>query len=342
MMIDMHAHWRPAEISAALRARTKEPRIVRNDDGVEVLKAGRMGEVPLAEAFDDVDFHLARMDRQDVETSVLSLLGTFCWIEAQPPAVAAPLCRRVNDGLSAICQKHPGRFAAFAALPLTDLSAAAAELERALELPGVIGAQIPGNYFLTSKDAEAMRPLLEVANRRHAVLFVHNGPRPGDAYPKVAPDTDNSRRRNGTLDMQASLSSVMVTLCLTDLLADYPDATIVVHNLGGNIPYEVERMDHRCLLDTPQEELPSSRFRKAKVYVDCNSFGPRSIEAAVRLYGAERIVCGTDGTEFGCDWTRKALAEAEIGEAAREQILHGNAAALLARAAGAAPHIAAA
>ena len=102
-------------------------------------------------------------------------------------------------------------------------------------------------------------------------------------------------------------------------------------NLGGNIPYEVERMDHRCLLDTPNEELPSSRFRKAKVYVDCNSFGPRAIEAAVSLYGADRIVCGTDGTEFGCDWTRKALAEAQIGEETREQILHGNAAAMLAR-----------
>ena len=107
-----------------------------------------------------------------------------------------------------------------------------------------------------------------------------------------------------------------------------------VHNLGGNIPYEVERMDHRCLLDTPNEELPSSRFRKAKVYVDCNSFGPRAIEAAVSLYGAERIVCGTDGTEFGCDWTRKALAEAQIGEEAREQILHRNAAAMLARVQG--------
>ena len=131
--------------------------------------------------------------------------------------------------------------------------------------------------------------------------------------------------------MQASLSSVMVTLCLTDYLAPYPDVTVQVHNLGGNIPYEVERMDHRCLLDTPSEELPSARFRRAKVYVDCNSFGPRSIEAGVRLYGAERIVCGTDGTEFGCDWTRKALAEAEIGNDAREQILHRNATAMLAR-----------
>ena len=331
MMIDMHAHWRPVEVADALRARTREPRIARNPDGVEVLKSGRMGEESLAEAFDDVGFHLARMDRQGVETSVLSLLGSFCWIESQPPDVSGPLCRKVNDGFSAICQKHPGRFTAFAALPLTDISAATAELERALGLPGIIGAQVPGNYFLTRKDAEAMRPLLEVANRHHAVLFIHNGPRPGDAYPKVSGDTDNARRRNGTLDMQASLSSVMVTLCLTDVLADYPDTTVVVHNLGGNIPFEVERMDHRCLLDTPKEELPSSRFRRARVYVDCNSFGPHSIEAAVRLYGAERIVCGTDGTEFGCDWTRKALADAEIGEAAREQILHGNAAAMLAR-----------
>jgi predicted TIM-barrel fold metal-dependent hydrolase len=330
-MIDMHAHWRPAEVADALRARTKEPRIVRNQDGVEVLKSPRMGEVPLAEAFDDVDFHLGRMDRQGVEVSVLSVLGSFCWIEAQPLEVSGPLCRSVNDRLSKICQEHAGRFAAYAALPLTDIPAAAAELERALGLPGIVGAQIPGNAFLTRNDAEAMRPLLEVANRHRAVLFIHHGPRPGDAFPKVTGDTDNARRRNGTLDMQASLSSVMVTLCLTDYLASYPDAMIHIHNLGSNIPCEVERMDHRCLLDTPKEELPSSRFRKAKVYVDCNSFGPRAIEAAVSLYGAERIVCGTDGTEFGCDWTRKALAEAQIGEEAREQILHGNAAAMLAR-----------
>jgi predicted TIM-barrel fold metal-dependent hydrolase len=327
-MIDMHAHWKPAEVADALRARSKEPRIVRNQDGVEVLKAPRMGEMPLAEAFDDAEAQLARMDRQGVEMSVLSVLGSFCWIEAQPPEAALPLCRRVNDGFSAICRKHPGRFAAFAALPLTDMAAAAAELERALGLPGLIGAQLPGNYFLTRKDADAVRPLLEVANRRQAVLLIHHGPRPGDAFPKVTGDTDNARRRNGTLDMQASLSSVMVTLCL---LADYPDLSIQVHNLGGNIPFEIERMDHRCMLDTPEEELPSARFRGAKVCVDCNSFGPRAIEAAVALYGAERIVCGTDGSAFGVDWTRKALADARIGAEAREQILRRNAAAMMAR-----------
>jgi aminocarboxymuconate-semialdehyde decarboxylase len=203
-MIDIHAHWRPAEVAEALRARSKEPRILRNNDGIEVLKS-RMSEEPLDSAFDDVDFHLGRMDRQGVEVSVLSLLGSFCWIESQPLDVSGPLCRRVNDRFSAICAEHSGRFAAFAALPLTDMSAAAAELDRALALPGVVGAQLPGNYFLTRADAEAVRPLLEVANRHRALLLIHHGPRPGDAFPKVAGSTDNARRRNGTLDMQASL-----------------------------------------------------------------------------------------------------------------------------------------
>jgi predicted TIM-barrel fold metal-dependent hydrolase len=72
--------------------------------------------------------------------------------------------------------------------------------------------------------------------------------------------------------------------------------------------------------------------------VDCNSFGPGAIEAAVRLYGTERIVCGTDGTEFGCEWTSKALAEAQIGEDARVKILHHNAAAMMSRLAKVAQH----
>ena len=199
-----------------------------------------------------------------------------------------------------------------------------------MTLPGVVGVQVPGNLFLTKKHGEDARPLMEAANRTKAIVFVHHGPRPGDAFPKIGGDTDNARRRNGTLDMQASLSSVMVALCLTDYMVPYPDANVLEHNLGGNIPYEIERMDHRCLLDTPKEELPSSRFKRAKVFVDCNSFGPRSIEAAVRLYGGERIVCGTDGSEFGCEWTSNALKDADIGADVRQAILHGNATQMLA------------
>jgi len=30
-MIDAHAHWKPAEVADALRARGKQPRILRNE-----------------------------------------------------------------------------------------------------------------------------------------------------------------------------------------------------------------------------------------------------------------------------------------------------------------------
>jgi predicted TIM-barrel fold metal-dependent hydrolase len=63
--------------------------------------------------------------------------------------------------------------------------------------------------------------------------------------------------------------------------------------------------------------------------VDCNSFGPRAIEAGVRAYGADRIVFGTDGTEFGGQWSSKAVADAGIGEEARHKILYANAAKML-------------
>ena len=48
-------------------------------------------------------------------------------------------------------------------------------------------------------------------------------------------------------------------------------------------------------------------------------------------------MCGTDGTEFGVNWARKAISDSEIGEEARGDILHRNAAAMLARFATLAP-----
>jgi predicted TIM-barrel fold metal-dependent hydrolase len=329
-VIDMHAHWRPAALVEALRARKNPPHIVKNDAGVEVLRS-RAGDEPLDKAFDDVGFHLAKMKRHGVTTSVLSLLGAFCWIEARPLEESLPLCRLYNDGVSKLCQENPGSFLAYAASPLRDMKVAAAEFERALSLPGIVGVQVPADAFATRKTVEAMRPMLEVAHRHKAVMFIHYGALPDQPFPHLPADVDNARRRNGTLDMQANLSAAMVTLCMTDILDDYPDAMIHIHNLGGNIPYEMERMDHRSLLDTPHEELPSKRFRAAKVFVDCNSFGPHAIEAGVRAYGAERIICGTDGTEFGCDWTNKAVADTALAEEDKQKILHGNAARILAR-----------
>lgn len=324
MTIDMHAHWRPAFLADAFRARTTPPMIEKTEKGTEVLNnQGR--QIPIEGMFDDMEERLRSMDRYGISTAVLSLFGQLQWIERLPVAESLPICRMYNDKLSEFCEAHPGRFAGYASLPLADLSVAAEEFERALALPGIVGAVLPGNAFLTLDAAKQYAPLMEVADRHRAIVFIHWGPRPGDQWPRVAFNAENANPRLGTIDMQASLSSNMVTLCFTDFLDQYPNAQVHIHNLGGNLPFEIERMDHRRYMDTPNDPLPSTRVRKKNLFLDCNSFGAKAIEMGIDLYGADKIVFATDGTDFSTEWTIKALAEARIDDSQRAQIFDGNA-----------------
>jgi len=309
MAIDMHAHWMPRELHDALHER---------------------GKAPLPKRFDAVGERLAEMDKYGYSRAVLSIsLGGG--VESRPIEEAFPLCQAFNDATAAACVDHPDRFYGFAALPTADMEVMIEELERTAIMPGMIGALLPGDGFLSLHRAEKFRPLFRAANERGAVFLVHYARMADDPEGRMKELTDNSTPRRGTLDMQARLSENMVTFCMTDFLADYPNVTVISHNLGGNIPFEVERMDHRTLVDRPEDELPSQRFREAPIMVDCNSFGSRGIELGVAVYGADKVVCGSDGTSFGMDWTNKAVAEARISETEKQLILEGNAEALLAR-----------
>jgi predicted TIM-barrel fold metal-dependent hydrolase len=327
MAIDLHAHWIPKGLSAALRSRKTAPMIERRADGKEWLVAKIQN--PLEDDFDDISGRLTEMDRNGITRGVLSL--TTVWgVEALPLEESLPLCRAFNDSASELCAKYPDRFSAFAAVPNVDMNIAVQEFDRAMKLPGMVGALLPGDVFLSEKKAARIRPLMEAANRHHAVILVHYGEIADDDRAKV--DTsDNGLARMGTLDMQAKLSSNMVTFCLTDYLKPFPNVTMLSHNLGGNIPFEIERMDHRALIARPNDEVPSARFRRMNMYVDCNSFGARGIELAVGLYGADKIVFGTDGTDFGMKWSVDAVADACISDAEKKAILYGNAEKILSR-----------
>jgi predicted TIM-barrel fold metal-dependent hydrolase len=321
--VDMHSHIVPKGLADALRARTKAPMII-NEGGKEYMNSLLNSRGELTPGFDSVEKRLEEMDKDGVTHAVLS--NQLQDIASLPLEDSVPLCRAYNDAISAACVKYPDRLNAFAAIPIGSIDAAVAEFERAMALPGIVGCIIPGDAFLSAKRAEKIAPLLESANRHSAVILAHYGRLPNDPEAPQPDLSDNRRLRIGTLDMQSRISSSMLTFCLTDYLAKYPNLTMMTHNLGGNIPFEVERMDHRCLVDDPAgTELPSKRIRAARVIVDCNSLGSRSIETAVEVYGADKIVFGSDGTHFGMDWTQKAISEAKISEADKDLIRGGNA-----------------
>jgi uncharacterized protein len=295
MTIDMHSHWFPEKLTDAFRQRKSKPMIHTKADGIEYMES--MFSAPLRS--EQLESRLAEMDRTGVERGVISLTTVF-GVEGLPAEEAIPLCRINNDGLSELCAKHPDRFSALATLPVGDIGAAITEFERAMKLPGMVGCLLPGDGFLSLKRAEKFRPLLEVVDRYQALALVHYGKTANDADPIKVDSSDNGHGRVG--------------------------------NLGGNIPFEIERMDHRTMIDLPPgTELPSKKFRRAPVLVDCNSLGARSIELAAEVYGSEKIVFGSDGTGFGMEWTQKAISDARISESDRNNIRHANAARAIAK-----------
>jgi predicted TIM-barrel fold metal-dependent hydrolase len=329
MAIDLHFHWGPKAFADVLRQRTSKPMIRRGDDGAEYFESN-FSSNQLPPGFDDVNARLSEMDKNGVARAALSI-SPVTGIEALPLQESLPLARAYNDAASATCAAHPDRFSAFAILPVGNMSAAVAEFERVMDMPGMIGAVLPGDGFLSQKRAERFAPLFAAADRRGAIFLVHYGKLPDDPDSPKIDASDNRHARYGTLDMQSRLSSNMLTFCMTDFLKPYPNVTVMSHNLGGNIPFEIDRMDHRSMCDRPSDELPSNRVRSARVMVDCNSLSARAIELAVQVYGAEKIVFGSDGTDFGMAWTQKAIADARLDDAEKRAILEGNAERILAR-----------
>ena len=89
------------------------------------------------------DKRLRQMDEQGIEMMILSLNAPA--VQAIPDARKAnEIAVRANDYLAEEVAKRPGRFQAFAALPMQDPDMAIAELDRAVMTLGFRGALVNG------------------------------------------------------------------------------------------------------------------------------------------------------------------------------------------------------
>ncbi len=214
-----------------------------------------------------------------------------------------------------------------AGLPLADMSLAAEELLRARQSLRLLGAILPGNYFLSIAAAQLLRPVLAAADDAGALVMIHPGLMSGELPP--APYSDNSILRASALNLQASLSHMALTIIAAGFLDAYPNVTFQVVNLGGTLPFILERMD--AIAAT--RELPATitvEHMRRMVY-DCASLGPRALEIAVKVIGADRIMLGTDYPIFAPDAVRNTVRRADIPDDAKVDILTNTAQAIINR-----------
>jgi predicted TIM-barrel fold metal-dependent hydrolase len=331
MIIDMHCHYMPVALADALRERHDPPWIETLGDGSERIHLP-IGQLAFGPEHTDMEDRIAFMDGLGITRQMLSFPSLF-GLDSLTAEDCLPLLTLFNDDVARLSAAHPDRFSGVAALPVADMVAAVTELHRARDVLNLIGAILPNNCFASVDEAEKLRPLFEAGNSLGAHFFIHPGRRPDEVPapgtgPRGYPFPDHVLERQA-LDVQNKVASAMVTLLQSDFLTAFPNVSVHVANLGGTFPMVLERMDHAVRLRTPDATLPSANARR--VYVDCSSLGPKALELAVSVYGADRIMLGTDCPIFRTDWTLDAIEKARITDDERKAILFGTAEGLLAR-----------
>jgi predicted TIM-barrel fold metal-dependent hydrolase len=329
MTIDMHTHFVPVQMADALRQRTEPPWIEALTDGAERIHLP-IGALEFGADFSDMDARIEFMDAREIDRQLLSFPGLF-GLDSLPPAESAPLLRVFNDEVAGLCRAHPDRFTGLAALPFADIDQAVAELRRGCSDLGLLGAILPNNAFLNIAEAEKLRPVFDAGNELGVHFFIHPGRRPDQVPPPGmtaagSPFADLAFARQA-LDVQANVAHATATLLFSNFLDDYSNLTVHMANLGGTLPMVIERMQHVAETRGIDGDMPMNRTRR--LYVDCSSLGARALELAVSIFGADRIVMGTDCPIFSTDWTLAAIRDARIEDAERQAILHGNAERLL-------------
>jgi predicted TIM-barrel fold metal-dependent hydrolase len=321
-LIDMHAHFYGVGLVEHLQSRRERPCLRPGPNGTEMLAMN--GAFPFEPAHWDPATVLAQMDETGVTRRMLTFPGALC-LDALPVAEIGTAILAFNTAMADLGQSSGGRLIGLAGLPLADMDMAAAELRRVrrdLCLPGAI---LPADYFTTIADARRLIPVLRAADETGALLMIHPGPMAGHSPAPLA--AEFPQFRTSAVDLQSQTSQVVLTLILSDLLDTFANIRFQIINLGGTLPFIVERMQSIARHRTPDRPFPTERLRR--LWFDCASMGPRALEMAVALYGADRIMLGTDWPIFRDPPWETQLAPTGISPDDMHRVVRGTAEELL-------------
>jgi 2,3-dihydroxybenzoate decarboxylase len=278
------------------------------------------------------DQRLAEMDRSGLEIEIISLNSNA--IQGIPEvAKAIALARKANDALAATIAKRPDRFAGFAALPMQDPQAAAAELNRCVRDLGFKGALVNGFSQAGSADTALYydlpqyRPFWAEVERLGVPFYLH----PRDQLPSRRHAYEGHPWLIGSPWGFAEETAIhALRLMGSGLFDDYPKLQIVIGHLGERIPYDLWRLDHRLakVPGRPAKRTMREYFRQNFHVTTSGNFCTQSLIHAILTIGADRVLFAVDypfeDHAHGCSW----FDAAEIAETDRVKIGRTNAMAL--------------
>jgi aminocarboxymuconate-semialdehyde decarboxylase len=290
--IDIHAHlvpqclWKAVDAGQAWHGLRHEA-----GQGLESLvRPGKRITIQTPKLRFTPEERLKDMDEQGVDVQVVSVHTPLFGYDLDS-AQGRQVAREVNDEIAAMTRQWPQRFAGLATLPVQDVSAAVEELDRAVHVLGLKGAELDTVVNGQTWDEPAFLPLFKAAEAMGAVLFFH--PQPQDNL--VLSFTDKFGLAN-SLGVPVEDALVVASLIFGGIFDACPGLKVCIAHGGGPACFGMGRLDHGWQVRSEARvhiQQPPSRYLR-HLHYDCITNSEPALRFLIDQVGADRVVLGSD------------------------------------------------
>lgn len=237
----------------------------------------------------DVNSHLAFMEDAGIGKAILSMPAP------QPYYGDADECARIvhfyNEASARLKADYPGKFLFCASLPLPDVEAAIEEAVYALDTLGADGIKLATNSRGQYVGDEALDPLMEVLNKRKAVVILHpHKPSPvNEGIIATAP--------LAIYEYPAETTRTVIHMIARNVPARYPDIRFVIPHCGSFLPLAIPRM--KAILPAMQAKgyMQPVDWEANLVHLYYNLAGgatPEVVKSLLTITTPDHLLCGSD------------------------------------------------
>jgi aminocarboxymuconate-semialdehyde decarboxylase len=289
--IDVHNHLYPQMWLDYLEQRNGSLRLEGKGAGkfVFYLKGQIIATINRAGHYDP-EARIADMDKCGMDVQIISLTTPSVELVSRKEGIF--WAKKINDYMATVCQKYPGRFYAYATLPLQDVDESLKELERCRKDLGVKGVIMFSNVNGKPIASPDFYSFYRMAEKYELPILIHPAP------PLTAEAMIKNKIPLPLYGYTLDTTMAVVSLIFQGILEKFPGLRIIHSHLGGVVPYLVGRMEdsYRSYAKECGFELPNtpSYYYRRQVYPDSISFHLPAMKCCLDYVGADHMLLGTD------------------------------------------------
>ena len=275
---------------------------------------------------------IADMDAAGITVQVLSVSGPGA--DLLPGKEGVRLAADYNDALKRAVDRHSGRLAGFAHLPMLSPGAAADELERAVTQLGFHGALINGLTDDRFLDDAAFAPILARAERLDVPIYLHPNipPEPvRKAYYDALPGPLSFMLSIAGWGWHIETALHILRLALSGTLERHPKLKLIIGHMGEALPFMLARTEQVVGAEMAKlYERSLTQMLVDQVWITTSGFFTvPPLLAALTTFGVDRIMFSVDYPFAINAVARKFLDEIPVSPRDRAKIAYENADRLL-------------